>query len=272
MPNDFFDPEDNEFEDELDDKFLTSYGLGTTCGLDEADDDLTPGDADEDLIPGEEREADDAEEMRRTFRRLNIPLTLVRSLLQPEEVSTEEEREHARDYHRRYRAGEVDAVAAKEFQRFAKPRAGRFEENRKNLAYYLPPSLRDAMKIAVQEGGTERRVFCADALEGWLGTGEPVERIPPTTEGFRGRVFLFDELSASLYDRLDRYTRSSVGTRKVPLYRVMEAAIRWKLAKLAGEAVVRADLEREAESAQRRSQRAKSVREQAARVQSRDQQ
>jgi hypothetical protein len=207
----------DEEEGDLDSGFLGKFDYGkSTCSLDEEED----GEAEDEWVTltreAEEQSAQEAELERliREAEELAVRDAAERALL-------EERRKQRREYQQRYRKGFVPPKKAKTVQRST----GRGKkENRKKLAYYLPPTLASALRETVEHLGIKRREFVQGALEAFF-TGRPSLKslTPPRSGG--DLVFLYDEIPESLWNKVAALCRDKEGKRTANYYQVAEAAL-----------------------------------------------
>lgn len=218
MPYDDDDLTD-PYEDELDSEFLSSYGkAGGVLSIESPRDDAED-EEDEGLWLGL-HQTDEITSLVDCCRKQNVPLGNVERAVSMTEA--ESKRVSRREYNARYRAGLVRAARARPFMRCSKKDPTLVE--RRKMTYYLPLETLTRLKGFVKANHTSRREFCASALESWLKSNRTHSVIPRNND-FKARVFVFDEISSELWERIDSYCRSNDKKRHVRLYQVVEAAL-----------------------------------------------
>jgi hypothetical protein len=94
----------------------------------------------------------------------------------------------------------------------------------KKIAYYLDANLKERLKAAAKRTQVTKRVFAIRALEGYL-KSKPSKRDLKQLKGSKGKIFLFDEVPARLWSRVDDFCKNKKGIRKIKITHVVEQAI-----------------------------------------------
>ncbi len=205
-----WDYDNNEFDHELDEKFLKKYG-NTKSTIDDADDSIFDDDDDYDnLWQNTEEDAPPLE------TQVDEKPTLIINNL-------EQKREDRRNYQSRYRAGEIKPARAR-LEKRKQSKGSKSIETRQKVSYYLPIALKEEISRVSKLEGIQRRIIAINALESLLSSNTPHSELPFSDIPLKDRKFQFDEIPNDLWDRLDRYCRNGSGKRTIHIYQVMEAA------------------------------------------------